>query len=121
MSAHDPKHPWEQHYDAERIDVVVDTPALRVLDAFFAPGQQVPWHRHTNVVDHFWVIDGRLRVETRCPDQVFELSAGGYCFVPPECEHRVTNIGKAECRLVNLQGFGAYDFIPQRAVREVQS
>ena len=52
--------PWEKHYDAERIQVAIETPVLRVLDASFAPGQQVPWHRHTDVVDHVWVISGRL-------------------------------------------------------------
>ncbi len=52
--------PWEKHYDAERIQVAIETPVLRVLDASFAPGQQVPWHRHTDVVDHFWLFPNAL-------------------------------------------------------------
>lgn len=111
MNRTDEKRPWDKHYSADRIDIVIDTPILRVLDAGFAPGQQVPWHRHTNVIDHFWVIAGRLRVETQAPDQSFDLGAGGYCAVSPGCEHRVTNIGGDTCHFINLQGFGAYDFI----------
>ena len=111
MDEVDPKLPWTQHYAADRIDVVVDTPILRVLNAHFAPSQEVPWHRHTNVIDHFWVITGRLRVETQEPDQCFELSAGGYCSVSPGCAHRVTSIGESSCHFVNLQGFGVYDFV----------
>ena len=105
------KRPWERHYDADRIEVAIETPILRVLDATFASGQQVPWHRHTNVIDHFWVVSGRLKVETRAPDQCMELGPGGYCAVAPGCEHRVTCLDGGDCHFVNLQGFGAYDFI----------
>ena len=114
----DPKHPWMEHYKAESVEIVIDTPTLRVLNAIFTPGQAVPWHRHSNIIDHFWVIEGRLRVETRRPDQVFELGPGGYCAVAPGCEHHVSNMGSSPCRLVNLQGFGEYDFVPQPRVAE---
>jgi quercetin dioxygenase-like cupin family protein len=111
----DPKRPWQEHYDATSIEIVVDTPTLRVLDAIFSPGQCVPWHRHSQVTDYFWVVEGRLQVETRCPDQVLEIGPGGYCAVAAGCEHRVTNVGDTSCRVVNLQGFGAYDFVrPER-------
>lgn len=105
------ERPWEKHYEADRIRIAVETPLLRVLEATFAAGQQVPWHGHTNVVDHFWVISGRLRVETRAPDQCLELGSGGYCAVGAGCEHRVTCLGDEKCHFVNLQGFGTYDFL----------
>ena len=102
--------PWLSHYEASRIDIAVDAPGLRVLDATFLPGEHVPWHTHTNVVDHFWVLEGRLLVETTGPDTRHELGAGGYCCVQPGQPHAVTCISDVPCRLVNLQGFGAYDF-----------
>lgn len=103
--------PWETHYEAQRIEVLLETPTLRILDATFGPDDLVPWHIHNNIVDHFWVISGQLEIATRNPDQTAVLSAGEYFQVLPGCAHRVRTLS-CECRFVNLQGMGHYDFVP---------
>lgn len=111
MAATSPQRPWETDYEAQRIEVIHETPMLRILDATFGAADLVPWHIHNNIVDHFWVISGDLEITTRNPDQMVVLSAGGYFQVLPGCAHRVRCRG-GECRFINLQGMGHYDFVP---------
>ena len=112
MDSPDPKRPWEHHYSAQRVVVVVEAQNMRVLDAILAVGELVPWHYHSNIDDHFWVIEGKLRIESQSPDKMQELSAGDYCSIPAGCPHQVVNAGGGNCRFINLQGVGSYDYIP---------
>lgn len=109
--------PWDRHYKANHIEVILETPTLRILEARFADGDDVPLHTHSHVIDHFWVIEGRLDIETVCPDQRIQLGAGGYFAITPGCAHRVRNSSGKECHFVNLQGFGAYDFTLRQNAR----
>jgi quercetin dioxygenase-like cupin family protein len=105
-----PEKPWETKYRAHQVTVVLETAALRILEARFAPGDEVPLHTHSHIVDHFWVVDGVLEIETASPAQRVTLGAGGYFAVPPGCAHKVRNTGSGLCHFVSVQGTGRYDF-----------
>lgn len=102
--------PWETEYEIEATDILAETPDLRVLKITLAPGQSIPWHYHTAIVDQFYCIEGDLRVETKGGRQVFELTAGDECQVEPKTAHFVSNNTRSRCRFLLVQGVGSYDF-----------
>ena len=102
----------ESLYTVESHETVAATPELRMVVLTLAPGQEVPWHWHGNVSDHFICLEGPMVVETRAPREVFELTAGQRCTVPARRAHHVSGIGGGRCKFAILQGIGTYDFNP---------
>jgi len=95
----------------ERIEVLLETPELKVSLYTFAPGQEVPWHAHSEVDDTFVCVSGRLKIETRAPHQTVVLAPGESGRVAAGRPHRVSaadDDGRAQYVLV--QGVGRYDF-----------
>lgn len=79
-----------------------------------AAGQQVPWHYHSQIVDHFFCLDGPMIVETQAPQAIHELSCGEDCAIPPKTPHLVYGKNNGPCRYLLLQGTGTYDYVPAR-------
>jgi mannose-6-phosphate isomerase-like protein (cupin superfamily) len=76
------------------------------------PDQVVPWHCHTNISDTFYVVEGRVRISLRDPDEQVELGAGeSWGPVRVGRPHCVTNAGAARATFLDLQGIGEWDFI----------
>lgn len=99
-------------YAVEDREVVATTPELRMVVLTLAPGQEVPWHWHTNVADNFICLEGPMVVETRAPRERIELRPGERCMVPARRAHRVNGKDGGRCKFAILQGVGAYDFNP---------
>ena len=104
--------PETRAYEAEHIETVAETGALRVRLYTLAEGQEVPWHYHSHVTDRFFCLEGRLSVETRAPAARHVLSVGESCAVPPKMAHRVTGYDDGRVRFLIVQGVGTYDFHP---------
>jgi quercetin dioxygenase-like cupin family protein len=100
----------EANYEIVDYEVLAETPDLRMVVLTLAQGQEVPWHWHSNVSDHFFCMQGPMVVETRAPRERWELQAGETCRVPPRRAHRVTGKNGGPCKFAVLQGIGAYDF-----------
>jgi quercetin dioxygenase-like cupin family protein len=62
--------------DAERVQRHAERPGFRITELRMSPTQQVPWHCHTNVQDTFYVLEGRVRVTLREPNDQIDLAAG---------------------------------------------
>ena len=99
-------------YEVADYEILAETPELRMVVLTLAPGQEVPWHWHSNVVDRFFCMQGPMVVETRAPREVVELNAGETCAVPAKQAHRVTGKDGGPCKFGVLQGIGVYDFNP---------
>lgn len=99
-------------YPVVDYEVFAETPDLRMVAITLGPGQEVPWHWHSNVNDRFFCLQGPMVIETRAPREVFELAAGGTCIVPAKRAHRVTGKNNGPCKFGVLQGVGTYDFHP---------
>jgi len=99
-----------REYAVVDYEVFAETPELRMVAITLGPGQEVPWHWHTNVSDRFFCLAGPMVIETRAPRDVFELKAGETCVVPARRAHRVTGKDNGPCKFGVLQGVGAYDF-----------
>lgn len=102
----------EAKYEVEARETLAMTPDLRMVVLTLGPGQEVPWHWHSNVSDTFFVMEGVVVVETRAPNTRTELTPGQTHVVPAKRAHHVTGKDGARCKFANLQGVGVYDFNP---------
>ncbi len=99
-------------YEVERSARHAERAGFRITELQIGPTQEVPWHVHTVVQDTFFVLQGRIRVQVREPDDEMALGPGEPFTVRARRPHRVTNAGEGSAVFLVLQGFGAYDFIP---------
>lgn len=102
--------PWEDEFAIEHTEIVAETPDLRVVRLTLAPGQYVPWHWHSEIVDRFVCLEGSMTVESRAPKALHELKPGDECEVGPKVAHVVTNVGDTRVRFLVIQGIGPYDY-----------
>ena len=99
-------------YEVERRDRHAERPGFRITELQISPTQQVPWHYHTSIQDTFYVLERRLRVYLRQPDEAVDLRPGETYAVRPGRPHLVTNAGEASATFLILQGIGTYDYVP---------
>ncbi len=99
-------------YPLEKRELIAEAPGLRMQILTLGPGQEVPWHWHSEVTDTFWCMDGPMVIETRAPTETTVLQPGQMHAVPARRAHRVTGQDGGRCRFAILQGVGTYDFKP---------
>jgi quercetin dioxygenase-like cupin family protein len=98
--------------DAERVQRFAERPGFRITELRMSPAQEVPWHCHTNVQDTFYVLEGRLRLTLREPNDQIDLTAGeSWGPVRAGRPHLVTNLGDETTTFLVLQGMGDHDFV----------
>ena len=100
----------ERPYTVKSIELVTEAKDLRAQLFTLAPGEEVPWHWHSDITDWFFCLEGTLRIETRAPRADERVAPGGRFTVPPKTAHRTSNAGSEDCRFLLLQGVGTYDF-----------
>jgi quercetin dioxygenase-like cupin family protein len=91
--------------------VIAQTPGLRVVEYVLQPGEMLPWHRHSEVTDRFFCLEGVIGVEFRTPARNLLLNPGESCSVAPGIVHRSGNAAAGVSRYLLVQGVGRYDFI----------
>jgi quercetin dioxygenase-like cupin family protein len=99
-------------YEVERSARHAERPGFRINELQISSSQKVPWHYHTVVQDTFYVLQGRICVSVRDPEEQVYLVRGQTYTVQPPRPHLVTNAGEGSATFLVLQGFGEYDFIP---------
>jgi len=99
-------------YEVERSARHLERPGFRISELQIGPTQEVPWHYHTRVQDTFYVLQGRIRVSLRDPEDEMVLSPGETTVARVRRPHRVTNAGDGSAIFLVLQGIGEYDFVP---------
>ena len=95
---------------------------VHVKEFTLTAGEEIPWHRHTQVFDVFYCLEGRLdielaEVETGRRLQALFLNAGESIKVETGTAHRPHNRGPGICRFLLVQGIGKYDYIPYKPVQ----
>lgn len=98
-------------YKARNIRVVAKGADVLVREYTLDAGEVIPWHRHTEVADYYYGLEGRVVIETRAPAARHDLDAGQSVSVPPPTVHQVSNPTRAPCRFLLIQGVGKYDFV----------
>jgi mannose-6-phosphate isomerase-like protein (cupin superfamily) len=104
--------PGSDDHEAERVQRYAERPGFRITELRMSPTQQVGWHRHTNVRDTFYVLEGRVRVTWREPDEQIDLGEGeSWGPASPGRPHQVTNLSDEVATFFVLQGLGEFDFV----------
>jgi len=103
----DPSRP----YEVERRSYHAARPGFRIAELQISPTQTIPWHYHSAVQDPFYVLDGRIRIFARDPEEEVCLTVGQTYAVRPGRPHLVANAGDASAVFLVLQGIGEHDFI----------
>ena len=99
-------------YDVERRARHAERLGFRISELQISPTQRVPWHYHTSIQDTFYVLQGRLRLFLRDPNEEVHLGPGETYSVRPGRPHLVTNAGDTSATFLVLQGIGRYDYVP---------
>ncbi len=102
-----------QPYKVRNIHVVAKGADVLVREYTLDAGEVIPWHRHTEVSDYYYGLEGRVVIETRAPAARHDLGAGQSASVQPPTVHRVSNLTRAPCRFLLVQGVGTYDFVSE--------
>ena len=78
-------------YAVERRARHAERPGFRISELQISPTQRVPWHYHSRIQDTFYVLEGRLRLFLREPEEEVRLGPGETYSVRPGRPHLVTN------------------------------
>ncbi len=102
--------PEKPNYTVKNVEIVAAGKDVQARVFTLAPGEAIPWHSHSEIADHFFVLDGELTVETRAPDDCRALGVGKRYRIDPGRAHQTSNRGTTDCRFLIVQGVGRYDF-----------
>jgi quercetin dioxygenase-like cupin family protein len=101
----------QQPYIVRDVRVVAKGADVLVREYTLDPGDAIPWHRHSEVSDHYYGLEGAVVIETLDPSGRHEVAIGQTVTVTPPTVHRVSNPGEQTCRFLLVQGVGRYDFV----------
>jgi quercetin dioxygenase-like cupin family protein len=100
-------------YAVQNVATVVAGAGFQVREFTVAPGEEVPWHYHTEVTDWCYCLAGAVLAETRSASGAVSsrpLAAGQSCRIEPGTVHRLANGSDRMCRYLLVQAGGKYDF-----------
>jgi quercetin dioxygenase-like cupin family protein len=99
------------NYSVKNIEPVVVGTDVQARVFTLAPGELIPWHRHSESTDHYFVLRGTLSITTRDPNDELMLETGGRYKITAGTSHLIANRAKSDCVFLLVQGVGKYDFI----------
>jgi quercetin dioxygenase-like cupin family protein len=101
---------WMPDYQVKNVEPVAVGTDIQVRVFTLADGDVIPWHYHSESTDHYFVLRGKLTIETRSPDHRHQLSVGERHKILPGVPHRISNESTSECQFLLVQGVGQYDW-----------
>jgi quercetin dioxygenase-like cupin family protein len=99
------------NYSVKNIEPVVVGTDVQARVFTLAPDEFIPWHRHSESMDHYFVLSGTLSITTRDPNDEHMLETGGRYKITAGTSHLIANRAKSDCVFLLVQGVGKYDFI----------
>ena len=108
MSLADGTHLYETEYRAYHLE----REGFRVAELQLSPSQSVPWHKHNEISDTFYVLGGTMRLFLQDPKEEVHLEPGQSHVVVAGRPHLVTNGGTTSLSFLIMQGVGTYDYVP---------
>src|SRR5262245_15783284 len=99
------------NYSVKNIEPVVVGTDVQARVFTLAPDELIPWHRHSESTDHYFVLSGTLSITTRDPNDELMLETGGRYKITAGTSHLIANRAKSDCVFLLVQGVGKYDFI----------
>ena len=100
-----------QPYKVRNIHIVAKGADVLVREYTLDAGEEIPWHRHSEVSDYYYGLEGTVVIETRNPPARHEIGVGECATVMPPTVHHISNPSTRPCRFLLVQGVGKYDFV----------
>ncbi|EKO37645.1 MAG: cupin domain-containing protein [Solidesulfovibrio magneticus str. Maddingley MBC34] len=100
-------------------ETILTTDQARVTLMTLAPGQAIPPHRHSQVTDMTFCLEGQAAVRFPDTGETVALSVGQHASVPPGRLHEVANVGDGVCRLLLSRDRGSTIFCLNRRAPSV--
>jgi quercetin dioxygenase-like cupin family protein len=96
--------------------MVIEGSDVFVKETELAPGDTMPFHHHSTVVDIFYCLKGELSIDqadifTGEAVATVTLAAGDSITIKPGTAHRPHNRSSNDTRFLLIQGVGEYDYI----------
>ncbi len=98
-------------YSVKHVETIANGTDVRVRLFTLAPGEIIPWHYHSQSIDHYFVLEGTLTVRTRNPDRLSVIKTGASHRLTPQTIHQISNQSERDCRFLLVQGVGALDWV----------
>jgi len=102
----------EPYVRVGKINWIAKGSDVKVQERTLEPGQEIPWHNHTAIIDTTFCVEGTVQIEMLGPSERILLAVGESHAVPVNRPHRVTPSGGKLCRFLLIQGVGQYDRHP---------
>jgi quercetin dioxygenase-like cupin family protein len=97
-------------YTPQQMEIICQTPEVRVAEITLPPFGQTPSHRHSRANEVCYCLEGELTWQTPdAPDGI--LHAGQRRDFPVDSTHRLANLGNIPCRLLLIHSGGEFDFV----------
>jgi quercetin dioxygenase-like cupin family protein len=99
------------NYQVKRVEPIMVGSDMQARLFTLAPGDTIPWHRHSECADCYFVLEGALTIMTRKFEREKTLQVGAKYRIAPGTPHLISNRSAADCRFLLLQGVGKRDWI----------
>jgi quercetin dioxygenase-like cupin family protein len=99
------------NYTVKASELILADKNVQARVITLAPDQSIPWHYHSEITDHYFVLSGTLDINERNQNNQPSLSAGARYQMSPGTAHFLINNGVTDCQFLLLQGIGKYDWI----------
>jgi len=102
----------EAYVRAGKVEWIAKGSDVGVQERTLAPGQEIPWHYHTTIVDTTYCLEGSVAIDLLDPPERVLLQVGEHHGVRNGRPHRISPEGETPCRFLLVQGVGQYDRHP---------
>jgi quercetin dioxygenase-like cupin family protein len=99
-----------ENYTVKSIETALEAADVKARIFTLAPGDVIPWHYHSETTDDFFVLSGKLTIETRTPEDRRTVAVGERYQITAGNSHMVSNRGPTDCHFLLLQRVGRYDW-----------
>lgn len=99
------------NYRVKNVEPVMVGSDVRVRLFTLAPGDVIPWHRHSETADHYFVLQGELTISMRLPEEIQTLGVGRNYRIVSGRPHIIANRSAGDCQFLLVQGIGAFDWV----------
>ena len=99
-------------YETEHRAYHLERESFRIAELRLSPSQFVPWHKHTEISDTFYLLEGSMHLFFQDPKEEVNLEPGQSQVVGAGRPHLVTNGGTSSLSFLIMQGVGIYDYVP---------
>lgn len=96
-------------YQAQQMEVICETPDVRVAEITLAARSDTPQHQHTQAEEICYCLSGELTCEVS--GQTSVLKPGDRMRFAAGQDHELRNEADVACRFILIHGGGRFDFL----------